>query len=106
MLGEFSSLSATTAIRHPLVSLVGTDEILEATTPDHIAIQGILQSGALVSMHFRAGAGLQVDSSASAGNSPVNFFWEIEGENGLIVLKGPAGHVQVGASYPCLYVED
>jgi hypothetical protein len=53
-----------------------------------VDVQGQLQSGATASLHFRGGAQF-------AERGATDFLWEIEGEKGMIVLKGASGHVQV-----------
>ncbi|KII92367.1 hypothetical protein PLICRDRAFT_37140 [Plicaturopsis crispa FD-325 SS-3] len=99
VLGDFASLSATTAIERPTVSVLGTDKTIEQTTADHIAIHGILQSGALASVLFRGGLGA---GGEYAKRGSLDFFWEIEGEDGIIVLKGLSGSIQVHE--PTLYL--
>ncbi|KII90692.1 hypothetical protein PLICRDRAFT_107235 [Plicaturopsis crispa FD-325 SS-3] len=97
VLGEFASLSATTVVAHTKVGVIGTDRTIESTATDHVVIQGILQTGAIASVHFRGGGGADVTIPTYKNKGSVDFFWEIEGEDGIIVLRGPTGHIQVGA---------
>ncbi|MDP3294402.1 MAG: Gfo/Idh/MocA family oxidoreductase [Nevskia sp.] len=83
-LGEFAELSATTAIRRPQVRLAETGEIIASDVPDQIAVSGILESGALASIHFRGGL--------SRGT---HFLWEINGTRGDLAIRAGGGHVQM-----------
>jgi len=85
VLGQFSSVSATTAVQQPLVRLVETNEYLAKSAEDQIVVQGTLDGGAIASIHFRAGL--------SGGT---NFLWEINGDRGDIVVRGANGHLQYG----------
>ncbi|KII85247.1 hypothetical protein PLICRDRAFT_178983 [Plicaturopsis crispa FD-325 SS-3] len=93
VLGEFTSLSATAVTRHPTITVVDSGRTIPQTTADHVAVQGILTSGALASVHFRGGGGFTGGGFAKKGSE--DFFWEIEGERGVLVLKGPSGHIQM-----------
>lgn len=69
--GDFAELSATltTRIRH--VMLAGTSDRVEVTTPDQIAVTGILRSGAMASVHLAVGgprgAGYRLEILGTAG---------------------------------------
>ncbi|MBY3307569.1 Gfo/Idh/MocA family oxidoreductase [Rhizobium laguerreae] len=82
-LGEFSELSATLATRFPLVPRTDTGELVEKTIADQIAVSGLLTNGAVASVHYRSG-------SSSAGN----FFWEINGTKGDLVVTASHGRLQ------------
>ena len=84
-LGEFRELSATLGNRYPRVRRTDTGEMLAKTTDDQIAVCGTLESGALASIHFRAGL--------SRGT---NFLWEINGTGGDMVVTGDLGRLQYG----------
>lgn len=66
------------------VPLSGPDgeivETVKMTTPDHVLFQGRLESGALISWAYRSGRAFPGESNAS---------WEIYGEQGAIMYKGP-----------------
>jgi len=83
-LGEFRSLSATTAIRQPLVTRTDTGEILTKTAEDQIVIGGVLESGAVASIHYRGGA--------SRGTK---LLWEINGTEGDLQITADGGHGQI-----------
>ncbi|MGW0632371.1 Gfo/Idh/MocA family protein [Streptomyces sp. NPDC002758] len=83
-LGEITQLSATTAVRQPHVLHRETHETLLKTTPDQVAIHGLLRGGIVFSFHCRGG----VNSRTSA------FFWEINGTRGDITLRSPCGELQ------------
>jgi predicted dehydrogenase len=83
-LGEFASLTARTAIRLPNVRRTDTGEILEKHGPDQIVVTGLLESGALATVHYRGGV--------SRG---ANFVWEINGSNGDLRLEAAGGHMQM-----------
>ena len=83
-LGEFAELSATFATRRPQVKQLETGELLRSDVADQIAVSGILESGALASVHFRGGL--------SRGT---HFLWEINGTQGDLVVRAGGGHIQM-----------
>lgn len=83
-LGEFEELGATLATRRPEVKIAKTNESLSATSPDQVAVNGVLQGGAVASLHFRGGQ--------SRGT---NLLWEINGTDGDLLITGAGGHVQM-----------
>lgn len=83
-LGEFTSLSATTAIRQPFVTRTDTGERLTKTAEDQVAISGVLESGAVASIHYRGGA--------SRG---AKLLWEINGSEGDLQITADGGHGQI-----------
>lgn len=84
VLGEFAELSATFATRRPRVRQIETGQMLPSDVADQIAVHGILESGALASVHFRGGL--------SRGT---HFQWEINGSEGDLVLRAGGGHIQM-----------
>jgi len=84
VLGEFSTLSATTAIRRKTATLAETGEPVPVSTADQVAVTGTLQSGAVASIHFRGGM-----------LPGTNFFWEINGTKGDIQITAPGGSLAV-----------
>lgn len=84
VLGEFASVSATFTTRFPTVKIAETGETVMTTTPDHIAFNGLLKSGALASVHYRGGI--------SRGT---NLLWEINGTEGDLRLTADGGHAQI-----------
>ncbi|MCA6095619.1 Gfo/Idh/MocA family oxidoreductase [Streptomyces sp. SCA3-4] len=83
VLGEFAELSATTAVRRPVVREEGTGRPARMTAPDQVAVTGVLESGAVASVHFRGGL-----------SRATNFHWEINGTEGDLVITGDSGHLQ------------
>jgi|tagenome__1003787_1003787.scaffolds.fasta_scaffold20987288_3 predicted dehydrogenase len=84
-LGEIAELSATTAIRQPDVRHRDTDEqAFIKTTPDQVAISGLLEGGGVFSFHYRGG----VRSRTSA------FLWEINGTEAHLTLRSQSGELQ------------
>lgn len=86
VLGEFTEVSATLATRRPVVHEEGTGRAAPMTVEDQIAVSGRLETGAVASVHFRAGM--------SRGT---NFHWEINGTEGDLVVTGDSGHLQQAA---------
>ncbi|MGO4689731.1 Gfo/Idh/MocA family protein [Glaciibacter sp. 2TAF33] len=75
VLGEFTAISAMTAIQRPIVRLEGTDDTVEKTTPDQLLVSGELADGVMISAHYRGGR--------TAGTT---LHWEINGTEGTIVV--------------------
>lgn len=84
-LGEFRELSATLATRFPMVKRTDTGEEVAKTIDDQIAVSGILENGAVASVHYRSGS-----------SQVANFFWEINGSKGDLVVTGESGRLQYG----------
>jgi predicted dehydrogenase len=83
VLGEFAELSATTAVRQRNV-MVDDGSVVTVTSPDQVAIQGTLQSGAVASIFYRGGA-----------SRAANLRWEITGSDGDLLLRSSFGNIQV-----------
>ncbi|MDR5699106.1 Gfo/Idh/MocA family protein [Agromyces aerolatus] len=75
VLGEFASISAMSAIQRPTVRVEGTDETVAKTTPDQLLVAGRLETGVMLSAHYRGGP--------TAGTT---FHWEINGTDGALVV--------------------
>ena len=84
VVGDLADVRATSAVRNPVIRLVDTEQDIQSTTPDHLAIAATLESGAVASIFYRGGA--------SRGE---NFRWEINGSEGDLVLTSPVGNLQV-----------
>ena len=54
------------------------------TAEDQIAVSGVLDGGAIASVHFRGGM-----------STGTNLLWEINGTAGDLVLTGNSGHLQL-----------
>ena len=84
VLGEFTELSATTAIRRKSTKIVETGEEVPVGTADQVAVTGTLQGGAVATIHFRGGT-----------LPGTNFFWEINGTKGDIQILASGGSLAV-----------
>ncbi|KAJ7142157.1 NAD-binding Rossmann fold oxidoreductase [Mycena crocata] len=88
-LGDFASISATTATVYPtaIIFSEGSDQTKTATVTasDHVAFSGVLKSGAVMSVTWRGGY------SSTPGRT--QFVWVIDGEDGSIRVEeeAPAG---------------
>lgn len=89
VLGEFASLQATLANNRPTLSIVDANEKeirkAEKTSHDYVAVIGTLKDGGVASVVYQGG-------TSSTGK---NFYWEINGTKGSLVMEGAAGHVQM-----------
>lgn len=83
-LGEFTELDAVLANRFPQVVDGETGAIVDKSADDQIVVQGLLEGGAVASIHFRGGR-----------NRATNFRWEINGTEGDLVLTSEHGHLQL-----------
>lgn len=86
VLGELSSFESQLSIQRPLVPIIRDGTVLETVATDvadHIMLQGILSSGAPISVTFRRGPPFK--------GTP-GFIWSIHGEKGeiRITAAGPA----------------
>lgn len=52
LLGDIADLTAVTSIQHPRYTVLGTGETVEVTSPDHLALNAHLTSGAVASVHL------------------------------------------------------
>lgn len=76
VLGEFREASAHIENLRPEVTHVTSGAVAAKSTEDQIAVTGLLESGAVATMHFRGG------TSRATG-----FHWEINGTQGDLVVK-------------------
>lgn len=84
VLGELGDLSARMFVRRNSAQVADTGETIPSTTHDQVLVQGQLESGAAVSIHYRGGM--------SRGT---NLLWEINGTQGDIQVTGATGHGQI-----------
>jgi predicted dehydrogenase len=84
VLGEFDRVTATLAVRRDRIVAVETGRRVAMTSHDQVAVSGLLEGGAVASVHFRGGM--------SAGE---NFLWEINGEDGDLSITAESGHIQM-----------
>ena len=88
LLGEFSEVSAKLTARIGHVKVSGTDEVVDVTSPDTVAVSGVLESGVIASVFVAA-----VPSSVNAG-------WRLEiyGTDGSVTVSGRAGELRARSS--------
>jgi len=83
-LGEVQELSATMAVRRRSFTIAGTGESKSMTADDQVAVTGLLEGGAALSIHYRGGV--------SRGT---NLLWEINGTEGDLQLTAAGGQAQI-----------
>jgi predicted dehydrogenase len=83
-LGEVQELSATMTRRRTTFTIAGTDESKPMTAEDQVAVSGLLEGGAALSIHYRGGV--------SRGT---NLLWEINGSGGDLQLTATGGQAQI-----------
>jgi predicted dehydrogenase len=74
-LAEFKELSSVVATQRQRVKIIETGETVPMTSPDQVLISGVLQSGAVASIHLRGGTANGTD-----------FLCEIHGINGDLAI--------------------
>ncbi|KAH9478946.1 Dehydrogenase aclE [Psilocybe cubensis] len=84
LLGDFSSITATSTIAYPTGTVVDNDgkptpRTYAAQNPDHFSITGILPGGVLANLFWRSGYAL--------GKGRRMYMWEIEGDEGVIRIE-------------------
>jgi predicted dehydrogenase len=86
-LGAFREVSGLVTTQHKKVEIVETGEVLDVTTPDQVLVSGVLENGAVASVHIKADMA-----------SPTGVLFEINGTNGDIVAasRKPVGIAPVG----------
>jgi predicted dehydrogenase len=86
-LGEFRDVAAVVTTQHKKVAIAETGEVLDATTPDQVLVSGVLENGAVASVHIKADMA-----------NPTGVLLEINGTDGDIVVasKKPVGSAPVG----------
>ena len=83
-LGAFTDLSAMRGRFYEQVLQVDSGTMIPKSANDQLLVQGALENGALASIHFRGGT--------SRG---ANFYWEINGSEGDLVITSPMGQMQL-----------
>jgi predicted dehydrogenase len=83
-LGEVRELSATMAMRRQTFTIAETGESKPMTAEDQVAVTGLLEGGAALSIHYRGGS--------SRGT---NLLWEINGSEGDLQLTATGGQTQI-----------
>lgn len=80
-LGEFTELNATVAKRRSETTVIETGATVPMDIYDQIALNGVLEGGAVASVHFRGGL-----------SKGTNFHWEINGTEGDLLITAGGGH--------------
>jgi predicted dehydrogenase len=83
VLGPITELSARLANRRTSGRIIETGAIEPMTAHDQVLVEGLLASGAPISIHYRGGL-----------CRGTNLLWEINGTEGDIQITGPVGYVQ------------
>jgi predicted dehydrogenase len=83
-LGEVRELSATMTRRRTTFTIAETDEAGPMLAEDQVMVNGLLQGGAALSIHYRGGY--------SRGT---NLLWEINGTEGDLQLTAAGGQAQI-----------
>jgi predicted dehydrogenase len=83
-LGEVRELSATMAVRRKSFTIAETAETKPMTADDQVGVSGLLEGGAVFSIHYRGGV--------SRGT---NLLWEINGSEGDLQLTATGGQAQI-----------
>jgi len=83
-LGEVRELSATMTMRRKSFTVAGTGETKPMAADDQVAVSGLLEGGAALSIHYRGGS--------SRGT---NLLWEINGTEGDLQLTAQGGQAQL-----------
>jgi predicted dehydrogenase len=83
-LGEVRALSATMSQRRTTFTIAETGESKPMTSDDQVAVSGLLEGGAALSIHYRGGH--------SRGT---NLLWEINGTEGDLQLTATGGQPQI-----------
>jgi predicted dehydrogenase len=73
--GEFTEVTATSRNLLPTYRDTTTAQVITKNTDDHIAVTGVLESGAVANVHVRGGVSRATD-----------FRWEINGTDGDLVV--------------------
>jgi predicted dehydrogenase len=74
-LGEFKALSSVVANQRQHIRIVETGETIRMTAPDQVLISGVLQSGAVASIHLKGGVA-----------NGTGFLFEIHGVEGTLAI--------------------
>ncbi|KAM0261039.1 hypothetical protein ACHAQJ_002478 [Trichoderma viride] len=94
VLGGFATIKASFSIQYPLVKLIDTktgnvvDPAYPRAAPDHMFVQGVLDSGAIASVNYHR-------TPQPIGK---NMRWVISGTEGEIEFTIDGGQVQMGSS--------
>ncbi|KAJ9602531.1 hypothetical protein H2200_013074 [Cladophialophora chaetospira] len=90
VLGEMSDVSAKLTVRRPTMDILDADgkvlRSVQKTSHDWISVAGtLLNSNGVVTAVYQAGV----------SDTGKDFYWEINGTKGTLVLEAPKGHIQM-----------
>jgi predicted dehydrogenase len=72
LLGEFAELSATVKTINTTLAITGTSESMTRTSPDHVLVNGVLESGIVASVRLAgapsAGTGIRLEINGTKGD--------------------------------------
>ena len=83
-LGEFGEVSARVTTQVKRVTVIETGETLDVTSPDNVLVSGVLESGAVASVHIK-----------SVPAHGTGFMFEIHGAQGVLAVTSDSS-AQVG----------
>src|ERR1700680_974471 len=87
-LGEFREVASVVATQRKQIRIVETGEMIPMTSPDQVLVSGVLESGAVASVHVKGGTA-----------NGTGFLFEIHGSEGDIVIAprrpGTGSSVQI-----------
>lgn len=83
--GGISDLNSVVATRRTRIFSQERKDYVDATAPDQIAVQGYMEDGSVLSLHYRGGM-------APDGKG---FLWEINGTDGVLRVTGLTGCIQI-----------
>lgn len=82
-LGEFQEISALVRTQTKKALVVETGAMLEVTTPDNVALSGVLKNGAVINAHIK-----------SVPSHGTGFLLEIDGDEGSLIVQADGyGHM-------------
>ncbi len=87
-LGEFKEVSSVVATQHPRVKIVESGEMVQMTSPDQVLVSGILEGGAVASVHIKGGTA-----------NGTTFLFEIHGTDGDLAIAPTDPKQKVGVQY-------
>lgn len=83
LFGEVTELKSTPVVRRRSAAIAETGQSVPATAPDLAAVSGVFESGAVAALNYRT------------GGYGSGFHWEINGDNGALLITAPFGHLQL-----------
>jgi predicted dehydrogenase len=89
-LGEFKELSGVLANQRQRIKIVETGETIQMTAPDQVLISGVLQSGAVASVHLKGGTA-----------NGTGFLFEIHGTEGALAVHPRSRRAFLSTLHSC-----